>query len=111
AHTTRASYQRSCHPALASMPVGFVVVPILVLQEKFRGTFGFTGSLPVPRLAPVAATFTVFTAIGLPVAALTTAVAAWQFVAMIRLSWLVVLDRKSTRLNSSHVKYRMRACP
>ncbi len=66
-------------PALALIPVGFVMVPILVMQEKSKGTYDFTWSLPVPRLAPVAAAFTVFTAIALPIALLSTALAAWQF--------------------------------
>lgn len=105
--STTATYLVSGLPALAIIPVGFVMVPILVMQEKFRGTFDFTWSLPVPRLAPVAATFTVFTAIGLPVAALTTAVAAWQFDATIRLSWLVVLAALLSALTATSAGYGM----
>lgn len=81
---TAATYLVSGIPALSIIPVGFIMVPTLVIQEKYRGTHEFTWSLPVPRLAPVTATFTVFTAISLPVAALSTAVAAWQFDAALR---------------------------
>jgi ABC-2 type transport system permease protein len=66
-------------PALSLIPVGFVMVPILVMQEKARGTHDFTWSLPVPRLVPAAATFTVFTVIALPVALLSTWLASVRF--------------------------------
>lgn len=66
-------------PALSLIPVGFLMTPVLVMLEKLRGTFEFTWSLPVPRFAPPAAAFTVFTAIALPVALLSTVLAAWQF--------------------------------
>lgn len=74
-----AAYLVTGIPALSIIPVGFVMLPILVIQEKSRGTHEFTWSLPVPRLVPVAATFTIFTAIALPVAALSTGLAAWHF--------------------------------
>lgn len=87
---TTALYLVSGIPALSLIPVGFVLVPILVMQEKSRGTYDFTWSLPVPRLAPVAATFTVFTAIALPIAMLSTYLAAWQFDVALDVSWTVV---------------------
>lgn len=76
---TFAAYLVSGIPALSIIPVGFVMVPILVIQEKARGTHEYTWSLPVARLAPVAATFTVFAAISIPVAAVATWVAAGRF--------------------------------
>lgn len=81
-----ATYLVTGIPTLSLVPVGFVMVPILVIQEKSRGTHEFTWSLPVPRLVPVVATLTVFTAVALPVTALATAVGAWQFDASIDFS-------------------------
>lgn len=84
---TAAIFLVSGIPALSLVPVGFVLVPILVMQEKSRGTHEFTWSLPVPRLAPVAATFTVFTVIVLPIAALSTWLAAWRFEVGLSVTW------------------------
>ena len=38
-------------PALALIPIGFVLVPASVGQQKLEGTFDFIWSLPVPRSA------------------------------------------------------------
>ena len=94
-------------PALSLIPVGFVMVPILVIQEKARGTYDFTWSLPVPRLAPVAATFTVFTFIAMPIAALSTFLAAWQFDVTLEISWAVVPFAFLASLMASSVGYGM----
>jgi len=92
-------------PALSLIPVGFVMVPILVIQEKARGTYDFTWSLPVPRLAPVAATFTVFTFLALPIAALSTLLAARQFDVTLELSWVVIPLALLASLMASSVGY------
>jgi ABC-2 type transport system permease protein len=94
-------------PALSLIPVGFVMVPILVMQEKSRGTHDFTWSLPVPRLAPVAATFTVFTFIAMPIAALSTLLAAWQFDVALEISWTVAPFAFLASLMASSVGYGM----
>lgn len=94
-------------PALSLIPVGFVMVPILVMQEKSRGTYDFTWSLPVPRLAPVAATFTVFTAIALPIALLSTLLAAWQFDVTLDVSWTVLPYALLASLMATSVGYAM----
>lgn len=94
-------------PALAIIPVGFLMVPILVMQEWFRGTFDFTWSLPVPRLAPVAATFTVFTAIAMPIAAVATAVASWQFGVTLSMSWSALWAALGASLMATSVGYGM----
>lgn len=92
-------------PALSLIPVGFVMVPILVVQEKTRGTYDFTWSLPVPRLAPVAATFTVFTAIALPIAMASTVLAAWQFDVTLVVSWTVIPFALLASLMATSVGY------
>lgn len=102
-----ALYLVSGIPALALIPVGFVMVPILIMQEKSRGTYDFTWSLPVPRLAPVAATFTVFTAIALPIALLSALVAAWQFDVSLDVSWTVIPYALLASLMATSVGYGM----
>lgn len=57
-------------PALALFPVGFVMVPNAIMLHKYRDTYDFMRSLPVPRLAASAATFTVFSLLALPGTAL-----------------------------------------
>lgn len=94
-------------PTLAIIPVGFLMVPILVMQERFQGTFDFTWSLPVPRLAPVAATFTVFTAIAIPIAAVATAVASWQFGVTLAVSWSALWAALGASLMATSVGYGM----
>lgn len=104
---TTANYLVSGIPALSLIPVGFVLVPILVMQEKARGTHEFTWSLPVPRLAPVAATFTVFTVIVLPIAALSTWLAAWQFDVDLVVSWQALPAALLAALVATSVGYGM----
>jgi len=102
-----AQYLVSGIPALSLIPVGFLMVPFLVMQDKARGTYDFTWSLPVPRLAPVAATFTVFTAIALPIAMLSTLVAAWRFDVTLDVSWTVVPFALLASLMATSVGYGM----
>jgi ABC-2 type transport system permease protein len=102
-----AVYLVSGIPALSMIPVGFVMVPILVMQEKSRGTHEFTWSLPVPRLAPVASTFTVFTAISMPIAAASTFIAAVQFDVDLQVSWTVLPFALLVSLMATSVGYGM----
>jgi len=94
-------------PALSLIPVGFVLVPVLVMQDKSRGTYDFTWSLPVPRLAPVAATFTVFTAIAMPIALASTVLAAWQFDVTLDVQWTVIPVALLASLMATSVGYGM----
>jgi ABC-2 type transport system permease protein len=66
-------------PTLALIPLGFVLVPASVGQQKLEGTFDFTWSLPVPRSAQAASTFLLFTLLSLPGAALALVVSAWHY--------------------------------
>ncbi|MDH3398605.1 MAG: hypothetical protein OEM81_12360, partial [Acidimicrobiia bacterium] len=45
-------------PALGLIPMGFVMVPQMVGQQRIAQTYDFIWSLPVPRLAAAASTFT-----------------------------------------------------
>lgn len=53
-------------PALALFPLGFVLVPSVIADHRFADTYDYIWSLPVPRLASAAATFTVFAGLSLP---------------------------------------------
>lgn len=77
-------------PALALIPIGFVLVPASVGQEKLAGTFDFTWSLPVPRSAQAVATFLLFTVLSLPGAVLALAVASWRYGVRLDISPLIV---------------------
>lgn len=66
-------------PTLALIPLGFVLVPASIGQQKLEGTFDFTWSLPVPRSAQAASTFLLFTLLSLPGAALALVASAWHY--------------------------------
>jgi ABC-2 type transport system permease protein len=81
-------YLASGVPALSLIPVGFILIPLLVAQDKRAGTHEFIWSLPAPRSATAASTFTLFTALSLPVAVLSTVLAAWRFDADLSVSFM-----------------------
>lgn len=66
-------------PALALIPVGLLMVPMFVSQQKTEGTFDFIWSLPVPRVVSAASSLTVFTLVALPGCAMTILLAAWRY--------------------------------
>lgn len=66
-------------PTVALIPVGLVMVPALVGQQRTAGTFDFTWSLPVPRTVTVASTLTVATLIAVPGVAVTLLLVAWRY--------------------------------
>lgn len=69
--TLSAEYVTTGAPTLALVPVGLVMMPALIAQQRTLGTYDFVWSLPVPRSAASLSTLTVFTAVALPGAALT----------------------------------------
>jgi ABC-2 type transport system permease protein len=66
-------------PALSLVPVGMVVVPLVVGEQRMAGSYDFVWSLPVPRLVAAAATFTVYTLLAIPGVVVALAVAAWRY--------------------------------
>jgi len=66
-------------PALALIPLGFLMVPVNVARERLEGTFDFIWSLPVPRSAQATSTFLLFTGLSLPGAVLALIVAALRY--------------------------------
>jgi ABC-2 type transport system permease protein len=94
-------------PALSLIPIGFVMVPNLVGQQRIAGTYDFIWSLPVPRLAAAASTFTVFTLLAVPGFVVSAAVAAWSYQVDLDVSWLVVPAVLLTALMSTSVGFGM----
>lgn len=66
-------------PALALIPIGLIMVPALVSQQKTEGMFDFIWSLPVPRAVSTASSLTIFTLVALPGCAVTVVLAAWRY--------------------------------
>ncbi|MGO9964649.1 MAG: ABC transporter permease [Acidimicrobiales bacterium] len=75
----RALYITTGAPTLALIPVGFVMLPGTVAEQKLEGTFDYIWSLPAPRSAQAASTFTLFTLFALPGSVLALIVAAWRY--------------------------------
>jgi ABC-2 type transport system permease protein len=66
-------------PALAVIAIGVVAVPSMVTARQTAGTWDFIWSLPVPRSASVASTFTVYTGLTIPGIVVTLALASWRY--------------------------------
>lgn len=77
-------------PVLALIPVGFVMVPNVIAQQRLEGTYDFVWSLPVPRTAAALSSFTVFTALALPGTVVSLAAAAARYHVDLQVSPLVV---------------------
>jgi ABC-2 type transport system permease protein len=66
-------------PTLALIPLGFVMVPAAVGQQRLEGTFDFIWSLPSPRSAQVTSMLLLYTLLSLPGMALALLVAVWRY--------------------------------
>ena len=66
-------------PALAVLTAGLIGVTMMVTQRQQAGSWDFIWSLPVPRSAAVASTFTVFTLLSVPGIIVTLVLAAWRY--------------------------------
>lgn len=94
-------------PAIALIPIGFVMVPAMVAQQRISQTYEFLWSLPVPRLAAAASTFTVFTLMALPGVAIALGVGAWNYSAQLSVSPMVVPAVLLTSLMTTSVGFGM----
>ncbi|GIH29760.1 transport permease protein [Acrocarpospora phusangensis] len=74
---------------LGLITVGMVAAPQLVAQAKLTGIFDYQRSMPVPRLAMLAADATVWVALALPGLVAALGVAVLRFDLDLRISWLV----------------------
>lgn len=66
-------------PALSLFPLGFVLVPSVIADHRFEETYDYIWSLPVPRLASAAATFTIFAGLSLPGMLLAVGLSCWVY--------------------------------
>jgi len=77
-------------PTLALVPMGFVLVPSSVVNQRMAGTFDFIWSLPVPRSAQVSASFMISAALALPGTVLALLVGMWRYGVHLQLSPVLV---------------------
>ena len=94
-------------PALALIPIGFVMVPNMVGQQRIAQTYDFIWSLPVPRLAAAASTFTVFTLMAIPGVATSLGVAVWNYDIDLAWSWTLIPAVLLTSLMTTSVGFGM----
>ncbi|NLF05891.1 MAG: ABC transporter permease [Actinomycetales bacterium] len=87
---TTAVYITTGIPTLALIPLGFIMIPGGVGEQRMNGSFDFVWSLPVPRSAQLAAMFALYTLLSLPGTVLSLVVAAWRFGVSLDVSWLVL---------------------
>jgi ABC-2 type transport system permease protein len=94
-------------PALALIPIGFVMVPSSIMELKLRDTYDFVWSLPVPRAASAAATFTVFTTIAIPGTIAALFIATVVYDADLQVSWAIVPAVLLTSAMATSIGYAM----
>lgn len=102
---SRVEFLATAAPVLALIPVGFVHVPNVIGQQKLEGTYDFLWSLPVPRTAAALASFSVFTLISLPGAALSLVAATTRFDVDLSISPLVLPAVLLTALMATSVGF------
>lgn len=66
-------------PTLALIPLGLVMLPGFVGEEKTEGTFEYIWSLPAPRSAQATSTFLLYTLLALPGTVLGLLVSMWRY--------------------------------
>jgi len=94
-------------PALALVPVGFAMVPASIMDHKIRNTYDYVWSLPVPRAASAAATFTIFTALAIPGAVAAIVIATMIYDIDLQVSWLVIPAILLTSAMATSVGYAL----
>jgi ABC-2 type transport system permease protein len=77
-------------PTLALIPLGLVMIPASVSQQRLEGTFDFTWSLPAPRTAQATSTFLLYTLLSLPGMVLALVVATVLYGVQLNVSLLIV---------------------
>lgn len=92
-------------PALALVPVGFVLVPGSIMNHKFRDTYDFVWSLPVPRMASAAATFTLFTGLAVPGTLVALWIAHLRYDVALQISWSIAPAIALTSLMATSVGF------
>jgi ABC-2 type transport system permease protein len=94
-------------PALAVLTAGLIGVVMMVTERQQAGTWDFIWSLPAPRSAAVASTFTVFTLLAIPGIVVTLALAAWRYGLSLTVSPAVVPALLLASLMATSVGFAM----
>lgn len=102
-----ATYITSGIPALALIPLGLTALPAVVGTQRLSGSYDFVWSLPVPRAAGAAATFTVYTLTALPGTVLALLVGGWRYNAALTVRPSIVPAIVLAALMSASVGYCM----
>lgn len=108
-HLTQAAalYLVSSSPALAVLTAGLIGVVMLATERQQAGTWDFIWSLPAPRSAVVAATFTVLTLLSVPGIVVTLVLAAWRFGLTLSISPAVVPALLLSSLMATSIGFAM----
>ncbi|NOY55669.1 MAG: ABC transporter permease [Actinobacteria bacterium] len=101
------TFMASGVPAIALIPIGFVMIPNMVAEQRISQTYDFLWSLPVPRMAAAASTFTVFTLMALPGVAVAMGVGAWNYGVRLSVSPMIVPAVLLTSLMATSVGFGM----
>ena len=94
-------------PALAVLTAGLIGVTMMVAERQQAGTWDFIWSLPAPRSAAVASSFTVFTLLAVPGIALTLALATWRYGVTLSVSPMAVPALLLSSLMATSVGFGM----
>jgi ABC-2 type transport system permease protein len=94
-------------PALALIPIGFVLVPISIMEHKLRDTYDYVWSLPVPRLASALSTFTIFTALAIPGTIAALFISTLVYDVSLDVSWAIVPAVALTAAMATSVGYAL----
>jgi ABC-2 type transport system permease protein len=108
-HLSRAAalFLVSGSPALAVLTAGLLYVVMMVNERLQAGTWDFIWSLPAPRSAAVASTFTVLTLLSVPGIVVTLALAAWRYGLTLTVSPMVVPAVLLSSLMAASVGFAM----
>ncbi|HDH26136.1 MAG TPA: ABC transporter permease [Actinobacteria bacterium] len=101
------TFMASGVPAIALIPIGFVMIPNMVAEQRISQTYDFLWSLPVPRMAAAASTFTVFTLMALPGVAVAIGVGAWNYGVRLDVSPMIIPAVLLTSLMATSVGFGM----
>lgn len=100
-----ATYLVAGIPALALFPIGFVLIPGVISDQRWEETYDYTWSLPVSRTAAAAATVSLFTVLALPGTALALVISTWAYGVSLAPTWSVVPAVLGVSAMSSSVGY------
>lgn len=94
-------------PAITLITMGLVLLPQVVSQAKIEGSLEYMRSLPVPRMAYLAADLTVWLAIVLPGVAFAVLVGIWAFGLELSVSLAIIPAALMVAVTSAAVGYAL----